>query len=370
MKIVSKTMAETFIADPLMTDQEIEQGVSKDTRFFILFDHYNLPPTGGTQVKEYLAGKTATIDKLIQNYPDCLFILQILTKISKNSSNVMYLPATWIDSTLNPANNTIEIDWSSKRPTTCNHVGGKPRLSRILTNFWLAKNFPSNQLIYTNKEDCSLTWVLDVINHSPYANKSHLHPKKFLKTNWQKFDRNQQTPRIEMYKKILPDMKLKTYISIQTDSNDAYLSSHLSEKFFQSVLGATMPLHLGNWQIDKVLQQMGLETFDMVFDNLHLNSEDLYYLTIGGLENNKNFITDHLAVEELWMKNIGKIQHNYFLAKDSQHWLEKYHKELKILENSLRLSTGGGPFCGHCENLIRRFGYDKMISHQVDKKFL
>ena len=338
-------MAETFVANSSTKDEDIIKGISNETKFFILIDHYNIPPMGGPNVKEYLNGKIAIVDQMIQNYPNCLFILESISEIAGLSQNVIYLPTTLIDSSMFPTVKNFNIDWNISRPKTCNHRDGRPRTSRILTDYWLAKNFPLDQLLYTKKQETDINWIIDTISHSPFENKKHIRPKTFLKENWIEISGGEYYRNSFQFQFIfdylLPVIILPTYISIQTESNDHYPSFQITEKTYISMQVVTMQLHLGNWTVNKVLNDLGLENFDCIFDHSHLNYKDPYYRTIGGLEKNKKIITNHDLVEHLWQENLGKIKHNHHIIKDSDHWRTKFKNELKLLKEGLDLNIVG-----------------------------
>lgn len=363
-------MSETFIAYPGMTDEELEQGIDDNTKFALFFDSYTSPY--GSDVKDYLSGKKIPMaEQLMKSYPNCMFIVHSHSDVSRELSNVIYFPVAFLDAILHPNNAEITIDWKTTRSKTVNHVGGQPRPCRILTNFWLAKNYPMDQLLYTNKQDTSLNIILDIINHSPYKNKSHLSPKKFLPPLWNVPARGDEPAiRPEFYNFVLPEIKMKSYVSIQTESNNFTPHSTHTEKLFLSMLGGTITLHIGNYLGTEYIECMGLETFDHVFDHSHLQSKDSYIMTIEGLENNKDKITDHQLIEQIWFENIPQIKHNHEMMKNSQHWQSFWAKEIDLIEKSLSLKTSGGPLPIYAKKIIAQYGWDKMLSHQVDKKYL
>ena len=364
-------MAETFIANPYMTDEEFEQGIGNHTKFALFLDSYT-SPYGSDDVKDYLSGqKIPMAEQLMQSYPNCMFITDTQSDVSRELANVIYFPICFWDSTLNPTNGDVTVDWNNPRSKTVNHTGGQPRPCRILTNFWLAKNYPIDQLLYTNKEHSSLDLIFNIIDHSPYKNKSHLSPKKILPPRWHRpVNINDSVIRPELYDFILPQIKTKSYVSIQTDSNNFNPHSRHSEKLFQSMLGGTVTLHIGNYLGTEYIKHMGLETFDHVFDHSHLQSKDPYLMTIGGLENNKEKITDHQLIEQVWFENVSQLKHNHEMVKNRQHWQSFWSKEIALIEKSLSLTTSGGSLPFWAVNIKTQYGWDKMLSHQVDKKYL
>ena len=379
-------MAETFIAHPLMSDQELAQGIGNHTKFALFFDHYT-DSFGGNDVKEYTAQKKLPMaEQLMLAYPNCQFITDTQSIISRNQDNVLYVPFMFCDVALNSINEQFHIDWSVTRPKTVNHMGAGPRPCRILTAFWLAKNYPLDQLIYSNM-DTRLDMVSWIIRASDYASPKHLAVKKILDPKWYDFDHIKQKfmsdrqgvmlppfdvliPRRQnLYFGVVPYIKNQSYVSIQTDSNNYTPHSRHTDKLFQSMLGGNITLHVGNYMATEYIQHMNLETFDHVFDHSHLASKDPYRLTIEGLENNKHLIADHQKIEQIWFENVPKLKHNHEMVKNGQHWRDFFSKEFALVKKSLSLSTSGGTIPYKLKNLYKQMGWYQLLTHDVDKKF-
>ena len=138
---------------------------------------------------------------------------------------------------------------------------------------------------------------------------------------------------------MIPQYKLTSYLSLQTEPQDITLNTDVGEKTWESFAGGTLVLQFGNYKVFDLYHQLGLETFANCFHTDHLDSLDRYYQTIGGCELNKELITDHEAIETLWRENVSAIQHNHHLAMDINHWLELFKPQLKILSEALTLTT-------------------------------
>lgn len=338
------SMPETFIADPLMTDEELIKGINKDTRFVILDDHTNTEPTGGPLALEYISGgRVPIIDQLIRDRPNCIFIMENHRSSVADCDNVMWLPLCWI---MFPATMTsqtcVPTDWQTPRPFTVNHVGGKNRINRILLEHWLAKNYSLDQLVYTKFEESELSMIEPIIRSSPSATKKHFRPKKNLPIKW--FDTVQpEKSWIERrlatgIQKLIKELKLTSYLALQTESQDIALNTTIGEKTWLSMMGGNLVLQFGNYRINDIYKKLGLETFDNYFDHSHLESTDRYYQTIGGCENNRHLITNHEEIETVWFSNIPALLHNYKLARDINHWLHMFEREMRLLCDALVLT--------------------------------
>ena len=86
-------MAETFIIDPRMTDDQILTGITQKTRFVVIDDHMNVEPTGGPMALQYIQGKVHIIDQLIRDLPNCVFIMDNYRSSVADQDNVASFPA-------------------------------------------------------------------------------------------------------------------------------------------------------------------------------------------------------------------------------------------------------------------------------------
>ena len=336
-------MSETFMANPFMTDEELIQGINKDTRFVIAEDHTNTEPTGGPLAKEYINGKIHVIDQLIREFPNCTFILDNYRFSVEDCDNVIWLPLCWM---MLPAMMTsqtqVTTDWQTPRPFTVNHTGGKNRINRILLEHWLAKKYPLDQLIHTKREESKLSMIEPIIRSSSYATRKHFQPTQNLPVKW--FDdvplqKNYIERRFATGIQILvKELKLTSYLALQTEPQDITLNTTIGEKTWESMMGGNLVLQFGNYRINDIYKKLGLETFENCFDHSHLESTDRYYQTIGGCENNKQLIIDHHEVENLWFENVSALQHNFELARDINHWFHMFEQGMRVLCDALKFS--------------------------------
>jgi len=324
----------TFIVSPSDSDETILKNINKDTRFVINPDHYNGSTTGYPNAKAHIQGTTYLFEQLIEEFPNTIFLSDVL--IETDLPNYVWFPFCCFNIVFNFSNREIFPILDSPRPKTCNIIGGKTRIQRTLASFWLANNYPLDQLTYHTHENDDIGQIIEWIHHSAYYNKRHLNPRKFLLNTF--IDRissdngyNNADRAIEY---LLPEHIGKSYISLQTESNGVEGRMKLTEKTIQSFVGGTMPLHLGNWRANHACSSIGFESFDGVFDTSHLNSDDIYYRTIGGLENNKEFLIDHEAVEQTWYNNLDKIKHNQHLSYDITYWYEHFASEFSMVKEA------------------------------------
>jgi len=377
-------MAETFILWPTMTDDEILQGITSTTKYVVVIDHTNTETTGGPRAKQYLQGQPHLLDQLVKQYPNCVFFLDHYRTSLDGCDNVIWIPLTFIwPATMIKDPLDVPVDWGSRRRFTVNHLGGRNRINRILLEHWLAKNYPLDQLTYTKPEESDLSMIKPVIDYSSYATRSHVSPRKNLPVRWNDLIRKPITnkprswrivasdggdcnyierdsverrlqeddviisqPEEFPYRRfdtginlLIPQYKLTSYLSLQTEPQDITLNTDVGEKTWESFAGGTLVLQFGNYRVFDLYHQLGLETFANCFYTDHLDSLDRYYQTIGGCELNKQLIIDHEAIENLWHENLSAIQHNHHLALDINHWLELFKPQLKILSEALTLAT-------------------------------
>ena len=342
-------MPETFIVDPLMTDEELIQGIDCSTRFVVVEDHMNVEPTGGPFAMEYINGRVHIVDQLIREFPNCIFILDNYRFSVEDCDNVMWLPLCWM---MFPAMMTSQThvpkDWQTARPFTVNHAGAKNRINRILLEHWLAKNYPLDQLVYTKFEESELSMIEPIIRSSPYATRKHFRPNKNLSVKWfddVKIQKSYYERRFATGIQILiKKLKLTSYLALQTEYQDITLNTIIGEKTWDSMMGGNLVLQFGNYRINDIYKKLGLESFKNCFDHSHLESTDRYYQTIGGCENNKELIINHQEIENLWFDSVPALQHNYELARNINHWFHMFEREMRLLCDALKLSKNIDPF--------------------------
>lgn len=334
-------MAETFIFSPASTDQELLDNINNQTKFVVGWDNYNLNPTGWPNTYHYANdSKTPLIEILIKKYPNCCFIMDRILHLD-DADNIVWLPMWWIDAMANHEYDSIKIDWLNKRDRTAHYLTGQYRISRVLTNFWLAKNYPLDQLLYTNKPgNNKLNHLIDIITQSSYKEKNDFSPRVFLN---EIFWHDPYEPEWhKTFSNILhPQYHAKSYLSFTQVDNGIEICSTLSEKVFHCLVAGNFSLHLGNYKITDILKDLGFDVFEDLFDHNHLHSRDRYGMTMQGLRNNKNFIIDHQAVESSWFDNIDRLKNNQKLSMDRSHWFTKFKKEILLLKHSQTLSVEG-----------------------------
>lgn len=385
-----------------MTDDEIMRGLESKPEFVVMIDHTNTEPTGGAQAQQYLNGKKHLVDELIRSNPNSQFFLDHYRFNVDDCDNVTWLPMTFMwPATMMNKHTTIPTDWQHKRSHTVNHLGGRTRINRILMEHWLAKNYPSNQLIYTKAEESSLDMIKPVLESSEYATKRHIAPRRTLPVEWNSAVVTSQPapPRIfeivageddeslywehhavtrsthedKIYIEqdnsfparrfqtgidvLIPQYKLKSYLALQTEPQDITLNTVIGEKTWDSIAGGNLVIQFGNYRATELMQQLGLETFSDCFDMDHLSSLDRYYQTIGGLENNRSLITSHEAIETIWHERLPQIRHNFRLATDINHWFEKYREPLKQLTHALAQPTNL-PTLFWCHHVVDRYRHE------------
>ena len=359
------SMPETFIAHPLMTDEEMIQGINKDTRFAIIDDHTNTSPTDDPLVSEYINGKVHIIDQLIRQHPNCTFILDNYRSSVADCDNMTWLPLMWmVMPSMLTSPTQVMTDWQTTRRFTVNHAGGKNRINRILLEHWLAKNYPLDQLVHTKPEDSDLSMIETVIRSSPYATRKHFRPRLNLFVKW--FD-NLKTQKssfentmITGIQILIRELKHSSYLALQTEPQDITLNTTIGEKTWLSMMGGNLVLQFGNFKINDIYKKLGLETFANCFDHSHLVSTDRYYQTIGGCENNKQMIINHEEIETIWFENLPSVKHNFELARDINHWFHLFEKPMRTLIDALKLTVNMKPF--NCTTIpVDRFKHEFKI---------
>ena len=374
-------MPETFIALSNMTDDELISGIEAKPKFVVSFDHSNVPYN---QSQQYIEGKTHVFVQLIRDNPDICFILDNFSFSVADCPNVVWCPMCWMMYPAMIDSHEIPQDWHSKRQFTVNHAGGRNRVNRILLEHWLAKNYPINQLLYSKSEESHISSIENIIRSSSFADKKHFRPNRSLECKWIKGKDNTRFYPSENIAFIshhsittdfsdsayinrkffdaiyvlIPQMKLKSYLALQTEPQDPTLNTPLlQEKTWKSMMGGNLVLQFGNYKALELYKKLGLETFENCLDHSHLQSTDRYYQTIGGCENNQHLIADHQLIETMWFENLPAIKHNFELARDINHWFHLLEMPMRTLSEALSLSTNIEiPFV--CRVPVDRFRYE------------
>lgn len=325
----------TFFMGPGVDQQTATDNINQDTRFVIMYDHCPLPPIQKEGAENY-------IYELMEQYPDCLFISSV--KRPNPYDNEMWLPFYFLKTVR--LNHEWQPDFKQLRPKTCNAIGGQTRISRTLLSFWLAKNYPLEQLIHHYTENNQLPVLLDIIENSNYYNPKHLHPRKFLPDSFkEEFSEHEEIEIARQF--LLPDIISQSYISLLPEANGIELGARINEHTYFPLIGGNLCLPVGNYQVDRVLEDIGFDTFNDIFDFNNLYSTDRYKMTIGVLEDNKSFITDHEQVQDTWHNNIDRIEHNARLAKDPDHFMEYFRSPINIVSKALKDADPNHPAFSH-----------------------
>ena len=344
-----------------MTNDEIIRAIEAKPRFVIVDDHMN----GPYNVSEYTKVKTHFFDQLIRDNQEIVFIMDNFRFSVADCENVIWCPMCWLFFPAMMDTHQISQDWQNKRQFTVNHAGGKNRINRILLEHWLAKNYPINQLLYSKPEGSHISNIENIIRLSSFVDKKHFHPKKNLPCKWLEGAENTAfIPRndvpfashhsittdfsdsryinrrfVDAIDVLIPHMKLKSYLALQTEPQDPTLNTLIGEKTWISMMGGNLVLQFGNYKVLELYKKLGLETFENCLDHSHLQSTDRYYQTIGGCENNKHLIADHQLIETMWFENLPAIKHNFDLARDINHWFHLLEVPMRTLSEALSLST-------------------------------
>jgi hypothetical protein len=201
-----------------------------------------------------------------------------------------------------------DADLHTPRQKTCNAVGGRTRISRTLLSFWLANNYK----------------------------KTHLHPRKFLVNNW--LDSFDDIPEKEIAKNyLLPKILSKSYISLSSEANGIELGTRLCGYTYQAYLGGNIILPIGNYEAIDVLEDLGFETFRDLFNFDSLKTDDLYKMSIGVLEDNRDILCDHEQIESFYLSNTARLKHNKRLISDREHFIEYFKPVIKHIKKALDL---------------------------------
>lgn len=320
----------SIIIQPDDTKEDIAKIINHETRFAILPDHFPGNPIG-YGVEDH---SSHWLVDMIKQFPDCTFILASRVAGIENL-NVIVMPLYYMKEVF-LHDWTYNVDWS-QRSFTCSIIGGKTRINRTLASFWLANNYPAEQLKYHYTENNDISAVGKYITSAKY-----FRPRKFLLDTWQPADKEYGNPKDTTNDEIalnhlLPNIISQAYINLGVESVNPELEAPLTEKTLQAWLGGTMFLPLGEHQKDKEITRYGFESFSDVFDFGCSSSDKHFDLTVGILEDNKDFILDHSAVEQAWHDNLPKIKHNQRLAADRGHWQRIQHRQLSVLSDAVKL---------------------------------
>ena len=319
----------TILIHPTDTEKSILSKISNDTRFAILDDHLPGNPTGyGVDTD-----RPHWLHTIINQFPNCTFI------IGTNWSGVKYPNMVsmqlWILKEIFCNDYAYEPDWGARQYTT-SIIGGQTRINRTMASFWLAHNYPQDQLTYHYTQNNDLSAISKYITTA-----KNLRPRRFLLDTWHPswhpldFENNRENnERAVCF--LLPDIISKAYINLGVESINPQLETHITEKTLQAWLGGTLFLPLGMHEPHKEIESLGFESFSDVFDFTCSSSKSHHDMTIGMLESNKDFIITHTRVEQAWHDNLDKIKHNHRQSTDRDHWKTIYRDELKVLSEAVK----------------------------------
>jgi len=312
----------TIIILPTDTQQMVAKIINDQTRFAILPDHFPGNPMG-YGVEDH---SSHWLIDMIEQFPACTFILA--SRVAGiNHPNVFVIQTCLLNEVFH-FDYDYEPDWSH-REFTASIIGGQTRINRTMASFWLANNYPKDQLTYHYTENNDISQVQKYIR-SPKG----LNPRKCLLDTWNRMDMNNCARAL---KHLLPDIISQAYINLGVESVNPQLEAPLTEKTLQAWLGGTLFLPLGEHEPHKEIESLGFESFSDVFDFTCSSSESHHDMTIGMLESNKDFIITHTRVEQAWHDNLPKIKHNHRLATDRGHWKTIYRDELQMLSEAVKM---------------------------------
>jgi|TARA_R110001592_G_C13023099_1_gene737724 hypothetical protein len=315
---------ETIVISPFSSEQDIRELFNDDTRFAIIPDHFPGNPLG---YKTDIDNPHWVLN-LLDEFPKCIF-LSDYNKVGVYKKNFVPIPMMYLSE-------VFGHDWTydfnmEKRPYTSSIIGGQTRINRTLASFWLAKNYPLDQLKYHYTENDDITAVQQFIN--PNAS---LHPRKFLFDTWDKntleWNNNQR-----LFNHLMPDIISQAYVHLGTESINPHLEAPLTEKTLSAWLGGTLLLPLGDYCKNEVLAKYGFESFSNVFELRSSRIPHHHEVTIGVLEDNRDFLMDHSAVEQAWHENIGKIIHNSKQAADKEFWKAHQADNLSLVKDAVEM---------------------------------
>ena len=302
-----------------MTELDIYEKVDQSTRFVIMEDHYPLSPYAPPGSEQF-------IYDLFKQFPDCTFVTAVCRPTPYE--NEVWFPFYFMQTIKD--NPRWIPDFETVRPKTANAIGGQTRIARTLSSFWLAKHYPREQLLDRFMQNDSLDNVIRIIENSTYYNKKHLHPKKFL------LDKFVHTDEDIVNKIVLPDNIAQSYLAFVPEATGVELGARMTEGTYLPLVGGNLYLPVGNYQVHKVLEQLGFDMFTDVFKFDSLNSDDRYRMSIGVLEDNKAITTDHQIIEQIWFDNTKRLAHNHNLTQDLGHFMEHFKPTIQTLSESLQ----------------------------------
>lgn len=326
-------MAITALCLPTMTDEQILQQFDSDTRFCIIPDHYNTSPIGYPRQQELLQQNTPLIEQLMVEKNDVVFLTNVWHEGIEALPNVEFLPVAWLP-WHHKLKNTNFIIKKTTDPKIANITGGKTRINRTLAGHWLAKNYPMDELIYQWTENDTLMPIQSVLEQSPYYSKTHIKPKTFLTDTFLSVSKIGYTNHEHFLNHFLPNIYNKSLLSIVVDAVGIELANVITQFSLYPFAGQCIVFLTGVYQIDRTLKDLGFFVFDDIFDYDHLQSRDLYALTIMGFEHNKHLIKNKEKIRYLYEKYSKEIFHNYDLACKNDDILNRFKKTLKIYKES------------------------------------
>ena len=312
----------TIIILPTDTQQMVTKIINDQTRFAILPDHFPGNPMG-YGVEDH---SSHWLIDMIEQFPTCTFILA--SRVAGIDHPNVFVIQTCLLNEVFHFDYDYEPNWSH-REFTASIIGGKTRINRTMASFWLANNYPKDQLTYHYTENNDINKVQKYIR-----SRKGLNPRKCLLDTWNRMDMNNCTRAL---KYLLPDIIGQAYINLGVESVNPQLEAPLTEKTLQAWLGGTLFLPLGEHEPHKEIESLGFESFSDVFDFTCSSSESHHDMTIGMLESNKDFIITHTRVEQAWHDNLPKIKHNHRLATDRGHWKTIYRDELQMLSEAVKM---------------------------------
>ena len=312
----------TIIILPTDTQQMVTKIINDQTRFAILPDHFPGNPMG-YGVEDH---SSHWLIDMIEQFPTCTFILA--SRVAGIDHPNVFVIQTCLLNEVFHFDYDYEPNWSH-REFTASIIGGQTRINRTMASFWLANNYPKDQLTYHYTENNDINKVQKYIR-----SRKGLNPRKCLLDTWNRMDMNNCTRAL---KYLLPDIIGQAYINLGVESVNPQLEAPLTEKTLQAWLGGTLFLPLGEHEPHKEIESLGFESFSDVFDFTCSSSESHHDMTIGMLESNKDFIITHTRVEQAWHDNLPKIKHNHRLATDRGHWKTIYRDELQMLSEAVKM---------------------------------
>ena len=313
----------TLFLDPTSSRTDIEHSIDRSTRFVLITDHYPIPIGSSPSDQDW-------IHQLMAEYPDCLFVNSVYRIMP--CDNETWFPFYFFKTIMD------QYDWNTDlnntRNKTCNAIGGRTRISRTLLSFWLAKNYPKDNMITHFKDNESLLPIQNIIMASPYYKKTHLHPRKFLVNNW--INDYDDTPDKEIaMTHLLPKILSRSYVSLCSEANGVELGTRLCGYTCQAYVGGNIILPIGNHGAINLLERLGFETFRDLFNFDSLNTSDIYKMSIGVLEDNHDILTDHQQIENFYLSNTARLNHNRSLISDFNYFVKYFKPVIQQIKKAL-----------------------------------